>query len=98
MLRDAGPAEDVSRAKRVAIETCRAILAGEVAPYDGARKIWWEAWVFPRHNPLGDALVPFIGEASQWEDNPEAREEIEGSIRQRAAQQLALWESPQDPT
>ena len=93
-LEDGGPAEDILRAKRVSIETCRAIVDGEITPYEGARKIWWDAWAFARYNPLGDALTPFIGEATEWEDHPEARGEIDSDIRQKAAGLLALWAPP----
>jgi hypothetical protein len=90
-FKDAGPAEDIPRARRVAIETCKAIIDGKLAPYEGAHKIWWEAWAFVRYHPLGNALVPFIGEATEWQDHPEAREEIENSIRKRAQRFLDLW-------
>ncbi len=37
-------------------------------------------------------LLGFIGEATEWEDHPESRGEIENAIRQKAAELLRLWE------
>jgi hypothetical protein len=50
------------------------MLAGRLTPYEASRLIWWEGWT-----PLGmpDDLTPFVGLASEWEDNPEYRAEYE---------------------
>jgi hypothetical protein len=69
----------------VAISTCQAVVKGEVAPHDGARRIWKEAWPYARLSPFGGQLAPFIGEATEWEEHPDARGEIEDSIRAQVA-------------
>src|SRR5262249_8996164 len=51
----------------LAREHARRIVAGEVAPYEGARRIWWEVANEPGADP---SLRMFVGLASEWEDAP----------------------------
>ncbi|HEY3209415.1 MAG TPA: hypothetical protein VGL18_06420 [Actinomycetota bacterium] len=78
-------------AKREAVKCARQILEGSLSPYEGARRIWMD--VDPQFTDRGLArkLSGFIGEATEWEDNPEARDEIEEAIRQKAADLVTEW-------
>ncbi len=76
--------------RRLARDFARRIVSGEIPPYEGARAIWRElAW----EPEAGDALLPFIGLASEWEDRPEFRREYEADILQ-AARALATPQTP----
>jgi hypothetical protein len=65
----------------LAREHARRIVAGEVAPYEGARRIWWEI-----ANELGadPSLRMFVGLASEWEDAPAHRRQYEEDIVEEA--------------
>lgn len=68
------PAEaGLLHARRVAED----IVAGRVAPYEGARQIWTEVYV---QVPTLVELRPFVGLASEWEDDPAHREELARTI------------------
>lgn len=62
---------------RLAQNKAAEIVSGEVAPADGAHWIWSE--VSDRIRREGDLRV-FIGLASEWDDHPNERAEIERSI------------------
>jgi hypothetical protein len=64
----------------LARETARDIVAGTVAPYAGAKKIWELA----RRAPTGHELDPFIYAASEWEDRPADRLRFEQGIIEEA--------------
>jgi hypothetical protein len=47
------------------------ILAGQIAPHDGARRIWWDIYIrFPQLKQL----TVFVGLASEYEDDEQNRE------------------------
>jgi hypothetical protein len=58
------------------------ISSGNVAPYDGARVLWWT--IRRRAPEIESLLRPFVGLASEWEDHPSARPQYEQSIREAA--------------
>ena len=57
------------------------IVDGTLTPYEGARLIWWHGW-----HELGDPdeLTPFVGLASEWEDDPTHRTLYERDILDEA--------------
>lgn len=59
------------------------IVHGTLTPYEGARLIWWHGY-----NELGypDELTPFVGLASEWEDDPAHRALYEQGILKEARQ------------
>ena len=65
-------------AQQIAIQ----ITSGEVLPYQGARTIWTS--IVQREPDLEKELRPFIGLASEWEDDPASRESYEHQIRDEA--------------
>lgn len=65
----------------------RRIVEGAVEPYVGAAEIWWELAM--RNDLVIDELLPFVGDASDWEDLPGRRTEIEASILANARRLLA---------
>ena len=68
------------------------IVDGTIAPYEGARLIWWEGW--NRFGRPGD-LTPFVGLASQWEDDPDRRPRYEQDIVDHARRLLGRpWPGP----
>lgn len=58
------------------------MTTGALSPYAASRSIWKKAaWELPE-----DAgLMVFVGLASEWEDHPEDRREIEAQMLQEAA-------------
>jgi hypothetical protein len=52
----------------------REMVDGSLSPYQTSRLIWWEGW-----EKLGrpDDLTVFVGLASEWEDHPDDRGELE---------------------
>ena len=50
-----------------------------------------DVWPQIAEDELGDRLLGFIGEATEWEDNPEGRAQIEEAIKQKASKLLAEW-------
>ena len=58
------------------------IIAGEIAPYDGAKNIWKTCI---KHREVGDhEFDPFIYAASEMEDRPNDREFFEAAILNEA--------------
>ncbi|HEY1861324.1 MAG TPA: hypothetical protein VGG61_13265, partial [Gemmataceae bacterium] len=69
----------------IAREYAREIIAGELSPYEGARKIWWEL----ANEPDSDrSLLIFVGLASEWEDVPQHRSQYETDIIDEARRLL----------
>jgi hypothetical protein len=66
----------------LARETARDIVAGTVAPYAGAKKIWDLARRAPAEHK--HELDPFIYAASEWEDRPADRIRFEQGILEEA--------------
>ncbi|MBN9326958.1 MAG: hypothetical protein BGO38_14355 [Cellulomonas sp. 73-145] len=64
----------------------RQIVNGTIEPYEGARLIWWQGW-----EALGrpDELTPFVGLASEWEDDPGRRAAYDDDIVSAARRLLA---------
>jgi len=72
------PITDTRKAgTRLAAKFCQQIVAGEIEPYDGARRIWKSIYY-----ALGcpKELVPFVALASEWEDVPESRRKYDKEI------------------
>jgi len=77
------PARDARVAGEiVAQKLARDIVKGLIAPYEGAKRIWID--VARRVEDLEPALRPFIGLASEWEDDTAHRQEYEEDIRRAA--------------
>lgn len=70
---------------RLVRHTATEIVRGDLAPYDGASWIWHEASY--RVEPEGDLRI-FIGLASEWEDHPASRPQIETAIVDAAEELL----------
>jgi hypothetical protein len=69
----------------IARDFARRIVAGELSPYEGARRIWWEV----TNEPDADrSLLSFAGLASEWEDVPQYRPQYEADILQEARRLL----------
>jgi hypothetical protein len=65
----------------VARAYARQIISGELSPYDGARRIWWEV---ASESDADQSLKSFVGLASEWEDVPQYRPQYEAEIVQEA--------------
>jgi len=62
------------RALSVLVEdVARRILAGEIAPFSGAREISLLSACRQREGPIWEQVRPFIGLASEWEDHTDGR-------------------------
>jgi len=71
---------------QLAQHTAAEIVAGTVSPSVGAHRIWSE--MSHRIARAGDLRV-FIGHASEWDDHPDHRSEIDASIIEAAQKLLA---------
>ncbi len=70
----------------IAAAVSRRIVAGEIAPYDGALQIWR---CLAEDNQRGlEELRAFVGLASEWQDHPDQRDALEADIRDEAARLL----------
>jgi hypothetical protein len=85
--------KDDDRVKRLAVDICERILSGVVSPYEGSRQIWQEVTTQTSSDEIWDVLAGFIGEATEWQDHPEAASEIERDIRSKANAVVELWGS-----
>lgn len=83
--REVEPPDDLRAGRLVARDIAQAIDTEELDPYPGARRLWQLARNVPELEP---ALWSFIGLASEWEDAPECRRELEGDIRREARELL----------
>ena len=61
--------------------TADQIVSGQVSPYDGAAWIWWKVQI--RMQAEGDLRI-FAGLASEWEELPNQRIEIDRAIVEEA--------------
>ena len=76
------PIPDPVEARRiVARQYASQIVDGTIAPYDGARKIWWELWTDCRELV---ELAVFAGLASEYEDDASHRADYALQIVQEA--------------
>lgn len=100
---DAGPLDGYQEAARQiwgawlrfrAVQLSRAILRGDVPPYEGARTIWVEvANLGMDDEELWDSVATFINDATDWEDGIVASpEELEESIRNEARNVIRRWD------
>jgi hypothetical protein len=77
----------------VAAVLAEQILEGQLSPFEGARQIWRELREAWDTNKIISELAVFIGLASEWEDHPEARAEIDEQIRLEAASTVERYAS-----
>ena len=70
----------------VARDYTQKIVTGELHPYVGARRIWWDVALDPEADP---SLRVFIAIASQWNDDPSYQPEFEADIVREAQQFLS---------
>ena len=57
------------------------MLAGNLTPYEGSRLIWKKAsWQLPEEA----GLMVFVGLASEWDDHPEYRRDLEVQMLKEA--------------
>lgn len=79
--------------KKLAVEYAKAILSGDLAPYDGARRIWWEvANPGMDNDEIWELTRGFVNDADDWQDHPDWRgPELEESIRKSARQIVDRW-------
>jgi hypothetical protein len=71
----------VDAARKLAVHYARRILAGDLTPYEGARRIWWDVWESCREL---DDLKVFVGLASEYEDDLRNRELYSSEIIREA--------------
>lgn len=62
------------------------MIEGRLSPYAASRRIWWEGW---EELDRPDALTPFVGLASEWEDDPPRRHTYEEDMLAEARRLLA---------
>ena len=65
----------------VAKNIAQEIINGNIEPYEGARRIWWDIW---EQNRELDELKVFVGLASGYEDEPDHRHEYVDDILKEA--------------
>jgi hypothetical protein len=78
-------------AKYLAAEICQEIVTGQLTPYEGARKIWWEIWENQRSL---EVLRPFVGLVSEYEDDQSHRKEYSDDILKEASEFLQNQVNP----
>jgi hypothetical protein len=66
---------------RLAHTIAAQIVSGEITPYEGARKIWWDIWEECRELT---ELKAFVGLASGYEDEPDHRQDYVNDIVKEA--------------
>jgi hypothetical protein len=77
-----GPVDDLRAAAVVARAVAQDIVNARIPPQDGSRLLWWRvARKVPQVEP---GLRPFIGLASEWEDDPDARADYERDMLTQA--------------
>ncbi|MHC6219220.1 hypothetical protein [Arthrobacter sp. MMS24-S77] len=76
-----GELSEYRAAMLAAAYVARRLLEGHLEPIEAARRIWRIAAEAPES---ARELRPFIGLASEWDDDPEARSYYEEEIRSRA--------------
>jgi hypothetical protein len=75
------PRTEVEAVKERAVACANRVLQGTVAPSQGARELWL---LSVEVEELADALRPFVGLASEWQDDPANREAYDKGIRDEA--------------
>lgn len=81
-LRELGkePLDSVSAGRLLVQLLCNEIVSGKITPYEGARRIWstYDCCGMPK------SLLPFVGYASEWEDDVGHRSHYDKCIVQAA--------------
>jgi hypothetical protein len=76
---------DLSNAgRRLATLLCQQIVSGTTSPYQGASRIWT---IYDRCG-MPNSLIPFVGFASEWEDDLEHRDHYDKLIAEAAEKLL----------
>jgi hypothetical protein len=76
---------DLSNAgRRLATLLCQQIVSGTTSPYQGASRIWA---IYDRCG-MPKSLIPFVGFASEWEDDLEHRDHYDKLIAEAAEKLL----------
>ena len=65
------------------LRVTKQIVDGLIHPYHGAAEIW--ALVTEPGRDYPDEYLPFVGLASEWQDQPDLRDAYEQDIRDEAA-------------
>jgi hypothetical protein len=78
--------------QRLARNFASRILAGELAPYEGACAIWLQLALEPE---AGNTLLNFVGLACEWEEHQEHRKVYEANIVREA--RLLVQSSEAEP-
>lgn len=87
-LADVSIEPEVDALIRRAVAIANSILQGEIEAHRGAQRLW------EIHNAvvgLDDDLLAFVGLASEWEDQPEYRDDYERRIILAADRFRARW-------
>jgi hypothetical protein len=71
--------------KAVVDECARQVVRGELAPSAGARRLWLRSHHFDGNDRVWEQLRPFVGLASELEDWPDGRAQLEADIVREAA-------------
>ncbi len=80
--------DDVEATISRAVAHAHAIVQGATPPYQGAKALW--RMEIPLRE-LADALLMFVGLASEWEDHPKQRQELEREIIVQADRFMARF-------
>ena|ERR1700731_593577 len=90
-LRELGkePLDSFNAGRVLALLLCDEIVSGKISPYEGARRIWstYDSCGMPK------SLIPFVGYASEWEDDLDHRDHYDKLIV-KAANQLLKKPTP----
>jgi len=86
----ASVSNDPERLKALVI--AEKILAGEIPPFAGARRIWA---LYVDRDALPDDIRVWVGLASEWEDQPAHREAYEADILDEARLMLERFANPE---
>lgn len=70
----------------IAREIATSIVEERITPYEGARRIWWDVYV---KIPQLKQLIPFVGMASEFEDDSNHRDNYSQMILQEARKLMA---------
>jgi hypothetical protein len=71
---------DLEARRELARYWAEEMVAGRLEPYPAARLIWWEVW----NHVHDENLAIFVGCASEWEDHPKYRPELEQRMMDEA--------------
>jgi hypothetical protein len=85
-LRECGkePLDLASAGRLLTVLLCEQIVTGKTSPYEGASRIWS---VYDRCG-MPEALIPFVGFASEWQDDLDHRDHYDKRIADAAGRLL----------